>query len=187
MVWDFGDGSEESGTPVYHTYSDPGTYTVTLTVYLDETVISVVEKVDFIRVFRELNATEMELVSASNEFGFDLFREIAGGSSGENVFVSPLSIAVALAMVSNGAVGSTKEDIRSTLRVGHMADQDLNDAYKYLIEYVPAVDPNVDFRIANSVFRLPRGQTLCNRHLGEELQAHPVHGEDSRSREGLIS
>ena len=50
---------------------------------------------------------EQELLAsrANNEFGLDLYRELAGESG--NLCISPLSIMTAFAMTSNGADGRT--------------------------------------------------------------------------------
>jgi len=176
IVWDFGDGTQGQGHDANHTYDTPGAYTVKVTGYRDGTVIGLVEKPDVVRVFRELNPTEVALVAGNNEFGFDLFRALAA-PSGDNVFVSPLSVAVALAMVSNGAAGSTKDAIRTTLRIDAIPEPDANDAYAYLLQYVPAVDGAVDFRIANSIWTasgfnpFPSFIDSCREHFDAEVQS----------------
>ena len=53
----------------------------------------------------------IRLVDANNKFGFKLFSEIQKSQSNENVFVSPISIAIALSMTYNGAGGETQEAI----------------------------------------------------------------------------
>ena len=52
--------------------------------------------------------TMMKLVSANNKFAFQLFSEIPKSQSYENVFISPISIAIALSMTYNGAAGKTQ-------------------------------------------------------------------------------
>ena len=49
-----------------------------------------------------------KLVSANNKFAFQLFSEIPKSQSYENVFISPISIAIALSMTYNGAAGKTQ-------------------------------------------------------------------------------
>ena len=58
---------------------------------------------------RALNAQEQALVAASNAFGFDLFGEVLAQTPEENVFISPLSVSMALGMTYNGARGPTAE------------------------------------------------------------------------------
>jgi serpin B len=47
-------------------------------------------------------------VSPNTRFGLKLFAELVKDSAGKNVFISPSSIAVALAMTYNGARGETQ-------------------------------------------------------------------------------
>jgi serine protease inhibitor len=53
---------------------------------------------------------DTKLVNANNQFGFKLFSEILkNDSSQKNIFVSPSSVAIALAIAYNGASGSTQQ------------------------------------------------------------------------------
>jgi serine protease inhibitor len=67
---------------------------------------------------RELSVAERQLVDADNAFAFSLFREInAGEDSSGNVFVSPLSVAMALGMTYNGAGGATRDAMAEALQL----------------------------------------------------------------------
>lgn len=61
------------------------------------------------------------LVAGDSEFAFDLFR--AAGVGGENVFLSPYSIAAALTMTYAGARGITAEQMADALRFGVAGDR----------------------------------------------------------------
>jgi serpin B len=52
---------------------------------------------------------DSKLIAANTKFGFKLFSEVLEKDPGNNIFVSPSSVAIALAMTYNGASGSTKE------------------------------------------------------------------------------
>lgn len=102
---------------------------------------------------RSLTMAEQELVEADNRFAFKLFREIiAQENSGKNVFVSPLSIAMALGMTYNGARGATKDSMHAVLELEGMDIQEVNQAYRSLIDLLRDLDPKVEFRIANSIW-----------------------------------
>src|SRR5437667_12734498 len=56
---------------------------------------------------RELTAAEGRLVATDNRFAFKLFRQIAESVSADSsLFISPLSVAMALGMTYNGAAGA---------------------------------------------------------------------------------
>ena len=65
--------------------------------------------------------TMIKLVDANNKFGFKLFSEIQKSQSNENVFISPISIAIALSMTYNGAAGETQEAMAKTLNFQGMS------------------------------------------------------------------
>jgi serine protease inhibitor len=101
---------------------------------------------------RELTVTERNLVNADNAFGFKLFREICGRDSGGNVFVSPLSVSMALGMVLNGASGATLDSMLATLEFGEMTLGEVDESYRSLIELITGLDPDVTSAIANSIW-----------------------------------
>ncbi|HVS46331.1 MAG TPA: serpin family protein [Verrucomicrobiae bacterium] len=65
-------------------------------------------------------------------FGFDMLRELRSEQPNTNVFISPTSIAVALAMTANGAGGTTRSAIMQTLRTGGMSMDVFNAANRAL-------------------------------------------------------
>ena len=101
---------------------------------------------------RQLTPAEQKLIVSSNNFAFDLFRQINAAQRDSNVFVSPLSASMALGMTSAGAGGATYDAFRSTLRFGDASKQEVNDGYKSLIALLTSVDKTTDFRIANSIW-----------------------------------
>ncbi len=101
---------------------------------------------------RELTVAEKHLVESDNKFGLRLFKEIIKEEKDRNVFVSPLSVSMALGMTYNGAAGSTQEAMRTTLELNGLTIQEVNEAYKSLIELLTGLDPKVIFQIANSIW-----------------------------------
>ncbi|MEK6410438.1 MAG: serpin family protein [Acidobacteriota bacterium] len=95
---------------------------------------------------------DTRLVSANTRFGFKLFAEIAKQDAGKNVFVSPASVASALAMTYIGAVGETKEAMARVLETQGMTHAELNQAYAQLKAALESPDPNVQLSIANSLW-----------------------------------
>ncbi|OQX92924.1 MAG: hypothetical protein B6D58_00405 [candidate division Zixibacteria bacterium 4484_95] len=101
---------------------------------------------------RELNAVESKLVKADNKFGFNIFKEIVNEDKDSNVFISPLSISMALAMTYNGADGNTKQAMASTLELSDLSITGMNESYQSMIELLMNLDPQVIFQIANSIW-----------------------------------
>ena len=103
---------------------------------------------------RELTTAEVRLVFANNGFAFSLLRETAARTrdTAPNLFISPVSVAMALGMAYNGAAGTTAEAMRGTLALGDMTETEVNEAYRGLIGLLRGLDPRVEFRIANSVW-----------------------------------
>ncbi|MEO5814496.1 MAG: serpin family protein [Gemmatimonadaceae bacterium] len=101
---------------------------------------------------RQLTAGEQTVVGAANDFSFGIFRQIAAANKDSNAFTSPLSASMALGMTLNGAASSTYSQMKSTLGFGSASDADINASYKSLIALLRALDPSVDFRVANSIW-----------------------------------
>lgn len=101
---------------------------------------------------RGLREAENSLVESGNKFGFKLFKEIARVETDSNIFISPLSISMALSMTYNGANGSTKQAMASTLELADLSITEMNESYQSLIDLLMNLDPLVIFQIANSIW-----------------------------------
>ncbi len=100
----------------------------------------------------ELSPQEIQLLSATNSFGFNLFKSIAADEEGKNIFISPLSVSMALGMTLNGADGETRLAMQKTLELQGLSQEEINAAYKDLILLLTHIDPRVAFEIANSIW-----------------------------------
>ena len=101
---------------------------------------------------RELTSLEKSVVESSGNFGLKLFKEINKEERDKNVFISPLSVSMALGMTYNGANGSTEDAMQGTLELVGLTNQEINESYKSLIELLINLDPKVKFQIANSIW-----------------------------------
>lgn len=102
---------------------------------------------------RALTQNEKNLITGDRAFSYEIFRNtVAFDDEEENVFISPLSISMALAMTLNGAEGETFGQMRETLKLQGMNLEQINDAFKSLIDLLVNVDPEVTFKIANSIW-----------------------------------
>lgn len=101
---------------------------------------------------RTLSAEEQELVQTSNTFTFDLFKTVNEAEGDQNVFISPLSVDIALHMTVNGATGETKEVMKQTLGVEHLTDEEVNTAARDLTNLLLQMDKKVALSTANSIW-----------------------------------
>ncbi|MBC1219981.1 serpin family protein [Nostoc sp. UCD121] len=98
--------------------------------------------------------TDTRIVESSNKFGFKLFSEVLKDDKGENnVFISPSSVAIALAMTYNGASGSTQQAMAKTLELQGMNLPEINSSYAAALkQLLENPDAKVQLSIANSLW-----------------------------------
>jgi len=100
---------------------------------------------------RELDVVEKQLVESSDQFGLKLFQNVAAVEDG-NLFMSPLSVSLALGMTCNGAAGETQTDMQQTLELIGLTQEQVNQSYRTLMDLLTNLDPKVTFEIANSIW-----------------------------------
>ncbi len=89
----------------------------------------------------------------TSDFAFDLLRKLDQTEpAGDNIFVSPLSLHIALGMLLNGAEAETRDGILKTLKADGSSVEELNQAYQTLLKEMPEADNKVKLSIANSVW-----------------------------------
>ncbi|MGH8000114.1 MAG: serpin family protein [Brasilonema sp.] len=93
-----------------------------------------------------------KLVAANTKFGFKLFSEILKTDADKNVFVSPSSVAIALAMTYNGASGSTQQAMAKALELQGLSLEQINSSNAVLKKFLENPDPKVQLTIANSLW-----------------------------------
>jgi serpin B len=92
------------------------------------------------------------LIAASSRFAFKFYSQVLKDSSSKNVFISPASVMLALAMTNNGAEGETRQAMANALEVEGMSLQELNRAAADLKSALGTADPKVQLKIANSLW-----------------------------------
>ncbi|MEH1851064.1 MAG: serpin family protein [Nostoc sp.] len=98
--------------------------------------------------------TDTKIVESSNKFGFKLFSEVLkNDQGGNNIFISPSSVAIALAMTYNGASGSTQQAMAKTLELQGMNLPEINSSYAAALkQLLDNPDAKVQLKIANSLW-----------------------------------
>lgn len=99
-----------------------------------------------------LSSQQKALVQSSSSFGVDLFMKVAPFES-QNNMLSPLSASVALTMLLNGTQDKTQTQIKEMLGYGSETSlEEVNSAYKNLVEQILSADTKVQLSIANALF-----------------------------------
>ena len=101
---------------------------------------------------RALTAAEQQVVASDNQFGLKLFRTLSDEAAGENVFISPMSVSMALGMTLNGAAGETRAAMEQALEHAGLSEAEINESYRGLIDLLTTLDPEVTLAIANSIW-----------------------------------
>lgn len=105
-----------------------------------------------------LTRAEQGMVNNSNEFAFNLFKQIIDSriadesKKNESIIVSPISITYALGMLNNGAAGNTQEQINKVLGFGDTGADDINDFCLKMLKTAPELDPQTKVMIANTIY-----------------------------------
>jgi serpin B len=104
---------------------------------------------------RPLSAAEQGIVKAGNAFGFHLLSALNSETAGKNLFISPLSVSMALGMTFNGANGSTRKAMQQTLQFAGMSEEEINRSYASVMLLLTQLDPKVKLQVANSIWHRP--------------------------------
>jgi len=100
----------------------------------------------------DTNSDVGKLVAANNDLGFRLLSQLVEQEAGKNVFLSSLSVAIALAMTYNGAEGKTKQALARVLGLTGLGLQEVNEANAAFLSMQEGLDSKVQLTIANSIW-----------------------------------
>ena len=104
-------------------------------------------------VVLRLNQQQQQMLQVTNDFSFDLLREVKAKENKANIVLSPLSASFALGMVMNGADGNTLKEMQTALGFNEeYAIEDINEYYRKLISNLPYLDKTNTLKIANSIW-----------------------------------
>ncbi|MFZ7131372.1 MAG: serpin family protein [Eubacteriales bacterium] len=110
------------------------------------------------------NSFNMEMINNSLEksntsFAFDLFKQLNQEDNEENIFISPLSVSVALTMTAQGAKGTTYQEMMKALHYDGIEMDTLNESLKNLLDYLNQDDEGVEVSINNSIW-IKKGEDI---------------------------
>ncbi|MGV3465555.1 MAG: serpin family protein, partial [Heyndrickxia sp.] len=92
-----------------------------------------------------------KIITSQNELGFDWLQHVEKDKNG-NVFISPTSLFMALAMVYNGADGDTKGEMVKVLHTNGLNNMDMNKANASFMSMLHTHSQKVTLNVANSVW-----------------------------------
>ena len=100
-----------------------------------------------------LGANEYVLVDESNDFAFNLFREISKKEdTDKSMVISSLSITYALGMLNNGATGETQAQINKVLGFSGQGADGINEFCHKMIVNSPKLDNSTKVMLSNAIF-----------------------------------
>lgn len=150
----------------------------------------------------EIGAAETALAAATADFGFRLYQAVRQSADEANLFVSPASVAIALAMTYGGAAGETQAAMAETMAITGLSADELSRAHATLAQHLAAPDLGAELTIANSLwarqglpFRpefLQRNQTYFGAEVAEldfddPAAAATINDWVKRQTRGLIA
>jgi len=101
-----------------------------------------------------------DVAAADNAFGFRLLEAVQKMVPRDNVVLSPVSAALNLSMVLNGAAGQTREEMLTALSLDSRSLEEINAANAQLIKVIRTPANSVTLSVADSLWVDKRRATL---------------------------
>src|ERR1700684_1685696 len=102
----------------------------------------------------------VDVAAADNAFGFRLLNAVQKTIPGGNVVLSPVSAALDLSMVLNGADGQTRQEMLSALSLSGWELSAINEANAQLIKVIRTPANSITLSVADSLWVDSRRVTL---------------------------
>jgi serpin B len=105
------------------------------------------------RQTQPIPSPQLPVMAAQTEFSFKLFSQLQEDQAAENLFISPLSISMALEMAANGAKGDTQTAMIQALQIEGIPLSQINLANQAVLEgFNASADAQIKLAIANSLW-----------------------------------
>ncbi|CAO2587243.1 Plasma serine protease inhibitor [Lemmus lemmus] len=108
--------------------------------------------------FSQLNISSDQIIAPGNaDFAFRLYHLVASQNSEENIFFSPLSISIALAMLSTGAGGNTQTQILEGLgfNLTELSQPEIHEGFRLMQRMISRPSPEMDISVGNALILNP--------------------------------
>jgi serpin B len=112
----------------------------------------------------------LDVAAADNAFGFRLLNAVQKTIPGGNVVLSPVSAALNLSMVLNGATGETRQQMLSTLSLSGSELSAINDANAQLIKVIRTPAQSITLSVADSLW-VDRRHAILRPDYVKQMQA----------------
>jgi len=122
-----------------------------LTVTINRTEAAPAQKGGQSKKVALVKSTANEVVGSTEKFGLSLFQKLSSEKSGENCFISPASVAIALNFAMAGSSGATREAMSRALNLSN-PQADTSAAFAELLRALVSKDDKVEMNIANAIF-----------------------------------
>jgi serpin B len=99
-----------------------------------------------------VTSADDRVLSGNSAFAFELFAHVCGSGEQKNLFISPLSVSIALSMTYNGAAGKTADEMAGALGFSGVELGELNRSMAELTTALVEADSSVRFTVANSLW-----------------------------------
>lgn len=104
----------------------------------------------FLGFSQEISTFEPEFILGTNDFGLKLL-QTTWEKEGGNVFVSPASLEICLAMIAHGAKGETQREIYETLGISGLSGR-VDEENRKLVESLNVTTFGITLKTANSLW-----------------------------------
>ena len=97
-------------------------------------------------------SVDRTLVNLNTDFALKIFKELSDEDKNLNVFISPISISLAIAMAYNGSKNQTQQEIAEALEFKDYSIDELNSSFKILLSSMENIDEMVELYTGNSIW-----------------------------------
>ncbi len=117
-----------------------------------------------------------DLIDSNTEFAVKLFKALLEDEGDANIFISPVSISIALAMTMNGASGENYDEMVQALEFTGLTLEDVNESFLSLLESLEYSDKDVILTLANSMWIAPAFKNAIRESFIEALENYYLTG-----------
>ena len=94
---------------------------------------------------------DTSLSESFNEFTLDLYKTLAGKNN-DNLFMSPSSVMVVMAMVHAGARGNTESQMKKVLKLERLEEKDIHASFEGFVRSMKKESNNFTLTMANKLY-----------------------------------